>query len=126
MEKPLNLSGPRPEAIPSSRGPELLTLEEHWGGSFYSRLMEFLTERPVRLPAGRGRLPFTPESPRTDFLDNLKTAMSAEPRITRGAESSPLLIHWGSSWGIFLQNVRDLISPPKLPPLKVTSAPGPP
>jgi len=80
----------------------------------------------VRLPAGRGRLPFTPESPRTDFLDNLKTALSAEPPMARDAASSPLLIRWGSGWGSFWQNLRDLVSPPKLPPLKVTSAPGPP
>jgi periplasmic protein TonB len=121
-----NPSGPQPAANPAPRGPKLLSADEHWGGTFFSRLKEFLTERPVRLPAGRGRLPFTPESPRTDFLDNLKTALSAEPRLPKGAESSPLLIRWGSGWDGFWQNLRDLISPPKLPPLKVTSAPGPP
>ena len=126
MENPLNPSGPRPAANPAQRGPKLLSADEHWGGSFFSRLKEFLTERPVRLPAGRGRLPFTPESPRTDFLDNLKTALSAEPPAARGAASSPLLIRWGSGWGSFWQNLRELVSPPKLPPLKVTSAPGPP
>jgi len=127
MLSPLNLSGPRPEPKPAGKTPRLLSSEERWGGSFYSRLVDFLTERPVRLPAGRGRLPFTPDAAREGFLENLKAAMQQEPPAARSAaNSSPLLIHRESGWSLFQRNVRDLISPPKLPPLKVTSAPGPP
>ena len=106
--------------------PKLLSSQERWGGTFYSRLVEFLTERPVRLPSGRGRLPFTPEASREGFLDNLKVALKAEPPSVRAADSSPLLIRRESGWSLFTRNLRDLISPPKLPPLKVTSAPAPP
>ena len=135
MAAPLNLFEPRPapkapgEApapTPGLQNPRLLATkeEQQWGGSFFSRLTEFLTERPVRLPASvRGRLPFTPEASRTDFKESLKIALGAEPR---GGETSPMLVHWSSGWGQFKQNIKDLISPPKLPPLKVTSAPGPP
>jgi periplasmic protein TonB len=128
MLNSLNLSPstPKPEPKPAGRVPKLLSSEERWGGTFYSRLKEFLTERPVRLPSGRGRLPFTPEANREGFLDNLKVAMSAEPRSARGADSSPLLIRRQSGWNLFVQNLRDFVSPPKLPPLKVTSAPAPP
>ena len=133
MDTPLNLMGPRPGRKPPAeppagqRGPKLLaTDEEHWGGSFFSRLKEYLTERPVRLPAGRGRLPFTPEAPHTSFKESLKIAMGAEPALTKDAESTHMLIRWGSGWALFKQNLRDFISPPKLPPLKVSSAPGPP
>jgi len=106
--------------------PKLLSSEERWGGTFYSRLVEFLMERPVRMPSGRGRLPFTPEESRESFLENLKVAMAAEPRAARGADSSPLLVRRDSNWALFARNIREFISPPKLPPLKITSAPAPP
>jgi periplasmic protein TonB len=129
MPTSLNLTGPRPAPNPSGslvpvrQGPKLLSEDERWGGSFFSLLKDYLTERPVRLPAGRGRLPFTPEAPKTDFAESLKIALGAEPRL---AESSPLLIPWKSGWGVFVQNLREFISPPKLPPLKLTCAPAPP
>jgi periplasmic protein TonB len=134
MAAPLNLLGPRPTpkpqaeaataCAPGPRNPRLLaTKDEHWGDSFFSLLKDFLTERPVRLPAGRGRLPFTPEAAKTNFKESLKIAFGAEPK---GGDASPMLINWNSGWGQFKQNIKDLISPPKLPPLKVTCAPGPP
>jgi hypothetical protein len=55
----------KPEPKAEVRLPRLLSSEEHWGGTFYSRLVEYLTERPVRLPEGRGRpaeFPGQPES----------------------------------------------------------------
>ncbi len=119
---------PRPEPAPKpeERTPKLLSSQERWGGSFFSNLVEFLTESPVRLPSGRGRLPFTPEAAEEGFFDNLKVAMSAEPRAARDGDPSPFLIRHVSGWAQFKQNLREFISPPKLPPLKVTSAPAPP
>lgn len=130
MSSDLNQLRPKPEVKPApepqGRPLRLLSSQERWGSSFLSNLVEFLTERPVRLPAGRGRLPFTPEASRDKFVDTFRAAMSAEPRFARGAENSPLLINWKPGLGQFWQNLRDAISPPKLPPLKVTSAPAPP
>ena len=126
LREPRQAPNPSASRPPAARGPRLLSSDERWGFSFFSLLRDYLTERPVRLPAGRGRLPFTPEAPKTGFTESLKIAMSAEPRMARGAESSPLLIPWKSGWTVFVQNLREFISPPKLPPLKITCAPGPP
>lgn len=131
MPTSLNLREPRPApaqapADPNVRTPKLLAQEEdRWGESFFSLLKEYLTERPVKLPAGRGRLPFTPEADKTTFSDSLKVAMASEPEALRN-QHSRMLIRWTGGWGAFVQNIRDFISPPKLPPLKVTCAPGPP
>jgi len=126
MVNPVKVSEPRQAATPAPRAPKLLSADERWGGSFLSRLKELLAEGPVRIAAVHGRLPFTSESPRAAFVDKLKTALQGEPAAAVGAESSPLLIQWGSSWGNFLGNLRDLVSPPKLPPLKVSGAPASP
>ena len=127
----LNPSGSRPRTTgppvqlsPSGEVPELLIEKERWGGSFFSSVMEFLTERPVRVPSKLGQVPFSIESAQPGFLENLKTAMGPEPRLPAGRDSSGLLLRWGRT--SFLQNLRDFISPPKLPPLKISSAPAPP
>jgi periplasmic protein TonB len=102
--------------------PKLLVEEERWGGSFISSLVEFLTERPVRVPAKLGQVPFSIESAQPGFMENLKAAMGPEPRLPAGAEGSPLMVRWGRTG--FWQNLRDFFDPPKLPPLKTTSAPA--
>jgi hypothetical protein len=107
MVNPENLWGQERAASPPPRGPRLLLDDERWRGSFFSLLKDFLTAPHVRLPAACGRLPFIAESRPTHFLDNLKTALAAEPPGARGARDSPLLIHWGSGWGSFLRNLRD-------------------
>ena len=127
MSSPLNPSedrGPKAPPAPRARVPRLLTEQERWGGSFFSSLVEFLTERPVRVPSKLGQVPFSVETTRPGFLETLKTAMGPEPRLPRGGESSPLMLRWGKT--SFWQNLREFIAPPKLPPLKITSAPGPP
>ena len=115
---------PEPDSAPKQRVPRLLVEEERWGGSFFSSVMEFLTERPVRIPARLGQVPFSIESARPGFLENLKTAMGPEPSLPRGGTGSPLMVRWTST--SFLQNLREFFSPPKLPPLKISSPPGPP
>jgi len=116
-----------PDNVPLKRQPKLLTQsEERWGESFFSLLKEFLTERPVRLPAGRGRLPFTPEAAKTGFKESLQIALGAEPPAPTEVEGARMLVRRDAGWHAFVQNIREFISPPKLPPLKVTCAPGPP
>jgi len=53
--------------------------------------------------------------------DNLKELFHAAPR---GPVDSGLLVNWSNETSLW-QNLRDLISPRKLPPLKTTSAPIP-
>jgi periplasmic protein TonB len=51
--------------------------------------------------------------------DNFKELFHAGPR---GNANSALLVNWGQSTSLW-QNMRDLVFPPKLPPLQVTSQP---
>ncbi|HXJ16065.1 MAG TPA: TonB family protein [Candidatus Polarisedimenticolia bacterium] len=88
--------------------------------SLLSNLKDFLTERPVKV---RGGAPTAFGMPRfgSGLTDNLKEFFRAEPR---GPVNSALLVNWSQQAGLW-QNLRDLISPPKLPPLKTTSQPVP-
>ena len=42
-----------------------------------------------------------------------------------GAAGSDMMVDWQPGYRVFWRNLRDLISPPKLPPLKLTSKPVP-
>jgi len=99
----------------------LVRLNSPLGGSgfksFFSNLRDFLIERPVKVRGGRPeafQMPDFGESLGANFREFLRTG-------PRGKVHSDLLVHWnegGSLW----RNIRDLIAPPKLPPLEVTSA----
>jgi TonB family protein len=87
--------------------------------SLFSNLRDFLVERPVKLRPGQQtafRMPGFGES----LGDNLKEFFRPAPR---GPVNSDLLVNWNKGVGGFWRNLRDTISPPKLPPLKVTSQP---
>jgi periplasmic protein TonB len=87
--------------------------------SLFSNLRDFLVERPAKFRPGQQtafRMPSFGES----LTDNLKEFFRAAPR---GAVRSDLLVNWNAGFGGFWQNLRDIISPPKLPPLKVSSKP---
>src|SRR5579863_3355303 len=87
--------------------------------SLFSNLRDFLVERPLNFRPGQQtafRMPGFGES----LGDNLKEFFRPAPR---GAVNSDLLVNWNVGFGGFWQNIRDTISPPKLPPLKVSSKP---
>src|SRR5271156_6335972 len=86
---------------------------------FASNVKDFLTERPVNLKGARPAVFNTPAFGES-LTDNLKEFFRAAPR---GQVNSDLLINWNAGFGGFWQNLRDTISPPKLPPLKTTSKP---
>jgi TonB family protein len=86
---------------------------------FASNVKDFLTERPVNLKGARPAVFNTPGFGES-LADNLKEFFRAAPR---GQVNSDLLINWNAGFGGFWQNLRDTISPPKLPPLKTTSKP---
>jgi protein TonB len=86
--------------------------------SLASNLKDFLTERPVKVRGGRA-----PVLAMTGFgssiTDNFKEFFRPSPR---GVVNSALLVNWNQSATMW-QNLRDMIFPPKLPPLNVTSKP---
>ncbi|HWF39759.1 MAG TPA: energy transducer TonB [Candidatus Acidoferrales bacterium] len=86
--------------------------------SLASNLKDFLTERPVKVRGDRGPV-FNMGGFGSSIGDNFKEFFQPAPR---GAVNSELLVNWNESPSLW-QNIRDLISPPKLPPLNVTSKP---
>src|SRR5271154_4134714 len=87
--------------------------------SFVSNLKDFLTERPVKVTSNRSDV-FKQPSFGESLNDNFKEFFRPAPR---GPVNSDLLVNWNAGFGGFWQNLRDTISPPKLPPLKTTSKP---
>lgn len=87
--------------------------------SLFSNLRDFLVERPAKLRPGQQtafRMPGFGES----LGDNFKELFRSAPH---GTVNSDLLVNWSTGFGGFWRNLRDAISPPKLPPLKVSSKP---
>jgi len=88
--------------------------------SLFSNLRDFLVERPVKLKAGT---PTAFDIPKfgTGLGENLKEFFHSGPR---GNVRSDLLVDWHEEPSLWA-NLRDLIAPRKLPPLKTTSQPIP-
>jgi periplasmic protein TonB len=86
---------------------------------FSSNLKEFLTERPAKYAGGKKTV-LTSAQFGSGLRENLKEFFRPAPR---GRVKSDLLVNWNAGFGGFWANLRDLISPPKLPPLATTSQP---
>ena len=88
---------------------------------FFSNLRDFLVEHPIKI---RSTKPTEFDVPKfgSGVRENLKEFFRPAPR---GSVKSGLLVPWGggAGFGSLWQNIRDLISPPKLPPLETTSQP---
>jgi protein TonB len=105
--------------------PHFQVASEPWVKGFFSRLKEYLSERPVKVPANTpsslGEFHFG-----AGFWENLRELFRPLPAHLRHAKpDGRLLVAWESSARMFWRNLRDLIVPPKLPPLPVTSKPVP-
>jgi protein TonB len=92
--------------------------------TFWANLKDFLTERSVRVPRNAPQEVFYTEGIEDSFTDNLKSFFRPSPRI-KGAVNSNMVVDLEPTYRVFWRNLHDLISPPKLPPLKVTSKPVP-
>jgi TonB family protein len=71
------------------------------------------------LPKNGSGAVFTPESFGSGLTENLREWFKPTPK----AVSSRMTVDWQPPHKVLWQNICDLISPPKLPPLKVTSKP---
>ena len=99
--------------------PRLAGSQKPLSRGFISNLKDFLAERPVKVPKNGKPTVFTPEGFGTGISENFKEWFKPTPK----AVSSRMTVDWQPTSRILWQNIRDLISPPKLPPLKVTSKP---
>src|SRR5580704_8470356 len=86
---------------------------------FLSNIKDFLSERPAKIASGKSDV-FKNPAFGEGLGDNLKEFFSSAPR---GPVNSDLLVNWNAGFGGFWQNIRDVISPRKMAPLKTTSAP---
>jgi protein TonB len=86
---------------------------------FLSNVKDFLFERPAKIASGKSDVFKNPEFG-DGFGGNFKEFFRAAPR---GRVNSDLLVNWNAGFGGFWQNIRDVISPRKMAPLKTTSAP---
>ena len=99
--------------------PRLAGLQKPLSRGFLSNLKDFLAERPIKVAnPGKGAV-FTLEGFGSGISDNFKEWFKPTPK----AVSSRMTVDWQPPYKVLWQNIRDLISPPKLPPLKVTSQP---
>jgi protein TonB len=88
----------------------------------WSNLKDFLTERSVKIPKNVRQTVFHTDGLNNRFSDSLKAALHT-PKV--GPSDSAMLLERVPEYRLFWRNLRDLISPPKLPPLKLTSKPVP-
>jgi len=102
-----------------SSAPRLTGSQKPLSHGFISNLKDFLAERPVNVPKGVKGTVFTPEGFGTGVGENFKEWFKPTPK----AVSSRMTVDWQPTSKVLWQNIRDLISPPKLPPLNVTSKP---
>jgi protein TonB len=115
---------------PGENAPGLAWKKSQMSQSFFANLKDFFTERPVKVPKNAESSGFIPAEFGHGFMENLKDWFRASPKTgsgamgsLRGANSPGIKIEYQPFYKLFFQNIRDLISPPKLAPLKVTSQP---
>jgi TonB family protein len=120
----LKIQGTTPaQRTAKPKEPAFLVEREPWARGFFRRLHEFLTEHPVNVPPVKGPAPLIKSGFGSSFTDNLRELFQPTPRSLQGPVRSTMLVQWRSGSSIFWENLRDLVSPPKLPPLRVTSKP---
>ena len=97
-------------AVPKFEAPDILIPDNFW-----SNLVQFLTERPVKVRE-RKDAPFTQTSFGTGVGDNLKDFFSSSA-APKGPVNSKLAVAWGSNFGGFGTRIKEFFSPPKQEPL---------
>ncbi len=115
---------PNAKGIQVSPGsaPRLESSSELRPTGLWSNLKDFLTERPLKIPRNARQRVFRTEGLDNSFSESFKAFFRSAPRI-KNAAASGMAIDWQPGYRVFWRNLRDLIAPPKLPPLKVTSKP---
>src|SRR5579871_4832784 len=89
--------------------------------SFWGNLKDFLTERSVKVPRGARQQVFRRDGLDSSFGESFKAFFKPAPK--KSAADAAMMVDLEPAYVTLWRNVRDLIAPPKLPPLKVTSKP---
>jgi TonB family protein len=110
---------------PGSSGPSFRPSRRLQSSTFWTNLKDFFTERSIRVPKNAPQEVFYTEGIDDSFSENLKSLFHPSPRLTGAAAASGMVVDLEPTYRVFWRNLRDLISPPKLPPLRVTSKPVP-
>jgi protein TonB len=97
-------------AVPKFTAPDILIPDNFW-----SNLVQFLTERPVKVFQRKGA-PFTQTAFGTGLGENLKEFFSSSPAAKRPVNSK-LAVAWGANFGGFGTRIKEFFSPPKQAPL---------
>jgi protein TonB len=97
-------------AVPKFTAPDILIPDNFW-----SNLVQFLTERPVKV-FQRKNAPFSQAAFGTGLGENLKEFFSSSPAAKRPVNSK-LAVAWGANFGGFGTRIREFFSPPKQAPL---------
>jgi len=97
-------------AVPKFGRPDILIPDRFW-----SNLVQFLTERPVKVRE-RKDAPFTRATFGAGVGDNLKDFFTSGP-APKGPVNSRLAVSWGSNFGGFGTRIKEFFSPPKPAPL---------
>jgi periplasmic protein TonB len=126
-----NFKGPKVQGVnlpPGESAPSLVKKRDAMSQGFFANLRDFFTERPAKMPQGTAGGDYGRQQFGTGFKDNLKEWFQGGSKTTGGAEASlrgadapGIRVEWKPFYKTFFQNVKDLIAPPKLAPLKVTS-----
>ncbi len=88
---------------------------------FWGNLKDFLTERSVKIPRNATQQVFRRDGLDSSFGESFKAFFKPAPK--KAAGDAAMMVDFQPGYVTLWRNLRDLISPPKLPPLKVTSKP---
>jgi len=88
---------------------------------FWGNLKDFLTERSVKVSRSAQQQVFRRDGLDGSFADSFKEFFKPAPK--KSAADAAMMVDLEPGYVTLWRNLHDLISPPKLPPLKVTSKP---
>src|SRR5438552_8391615 len=110
---------PHVSLAPGTSAPSFAPSRRLQSPGFWTNLKDFLTERSIRVPRNARQQVFYTEGVDSSFSESLKSLFRPAPRI-KGAAASGMVVDLEPTYRVFWRNLRDLISPPKLAPLKLT------
>src|SRR5437868_7432092 len=119
---------PHVSLAPGTSAPSFAPSRRLQSPGFWTNLKDFLTERSIRVPRNARQQVFHADGVDSSFSESLKAFFRSTPRIKGAAASATtaaMVVDLEPTYRVFWRNLRDLISPPKLPPLKLTSKPVP-